>query len=50
MDRRAIPDEEDLARDLAQEDAKEAHYRMAVIAALAPLQDEASVERHATDR
>jgi hypothetical protein len=49
MDRRAIPDEEDLATDFAQEDTQEAHHGVAVIVLLAYLQEEPSVERDATD-
>ena len=50
MDRRAIPDEEDLARDLAEEDAQKAHDRVAVKAVVAYRQEEASVKRHAPHR
>ena len=49
MDRRAVPDEEDLAPDLAQENPQKAYHSVAVVAVLAHLQEEASVERHATN-
>lgn len=49
MDRRAIPDKEDLATEFAQEDAEEPDHGVAVIAVFAYLQEEASVERDATE-
>src|SRR5215469_17448765 len=43
MDRRAVPDEEDLATEFAQEDSQKADHGVAVVAVLAHLQEEPSV-------
>jgi hypothetical protein len=50
MDEQAIPDEEDLAAELAEEHAQVANDRQTVIALLTHVQEEAPIERNATDR
>src|SRR5713101_3326400 len=44
MDRRAIPNQQDLARDLAQEDTQEAYYPQCIVGSRAHLQKQPPIE------
>ena len=50
MDWRPIPDHDNLARELAQEDAQEARHVCRIIGSGTHLQKESSIEGNATDR
>ena|SRR2546426_11118192 len=50
VDGRAVPDEDDLAGDLPQEDTQEAHHRCGVIGSRTYLHEQAPIQRDPADR
>jgi hypothetical protein len=49
VDRYAIPDEQDRARDLAQEHPEETHHGDSIIACLANLKEQSPIQRDTAD-
>jgi hypothetical protein len=49
MNGRAIPDHQDISRQLAQEHTQEAHDRCGIVGSPAHLQEQSAIEGDATD-